>query len=108
MTLPHVSAPLDPKIAPLVEALRRDGFATFASCDGKGGDPWVNVAVDDRRDGARVQTALVRWLRARGLAFSVLLGVWSAPVDQAVEREEVEERVSIRVEIYAGLEGAKL
>jgi hypothetical protein len=43
--LPPIYADLDPKVAPLVEALRRDGWPTTHSCDGHGEYdlPWVTL-----------------------------------------------------------------
>jgi hypothetical protein len=70
--LPEVTAPLNPKVAPLVEALRRDGFPTTASGytpDDELFCAWVNVAAFAPRlnvattQGMRL--ALSSWLRHR-------------------------------------------
>lgn len=51
MNLTPITGQLDSSIAPIVEALRRAGFDTTASCDGHDswqGVPWVNVGLISR------------------------------------------------------------
>lgn len=103
MNLPPVYAPLDPKVAPLVEALRRDLFPTSHSCDGEkeGGAiavPWVNV--DCARYGAVGTVTLTRaWLIERNIFANVCLVYGTA---------ESDDYPFVRIEVYSDLAEARL
>jgi hypothetical protein len=71
-SLPRIYAPLDPKVAPLVEALRREGFHTTHSCDGHGENdlPWVTVRQAHWNLGELVNL-LLRFMREHNLQGNV-------------------------------------
>lgn len=104
MTLPAINAPLDALVEPLVLALRRDGFPTFASCDGKrapmgdAGHPWVNIDCDESYPIVySLQQRLLEWMERHGLMGNVC----------CIETTANGERWRfIRIEVYSDLHEA--
>lgn len=104
-TLPIIAGLIDEAIAPLVFALRRDGFPTTSSCDGQASEeagwlpglPWVNVAADTMEP-AMVQSGLIAWCRNHGVKANVCL----------VRSTFKELAPWVRVEVFSNLSEAKL
>lgn len=104
--LPEIYAPLDPKVAPLVEALRRDGFRTTHSCDGeKEGAaitvPWVTIEPYRylSQTGRELRQALIEWLEHRRIDALV------CRVHGTIQGEHVS---FMRIEVYSDLTEAVL
>lgn len=104
-TLPIVAGIIDAEIAPLVFALRRDGFPTTSSCDGTASEetgwlpglPWVNVAADTMEP-PMMQSALLAWCRNHDIKANVC----------AVRSTFKELAPWVRVEVFSKLSEAKL
>jgi hypothetical protein len=101
--LPVVYAALDAKVAPLVLALRADGYPTTHSCDGDVvgaayGLPWVTLVVDEEGYAQQV-IDLLEWLDARGISASVSLEMATAGGEWSKQ---------IRVLVYSDLSEARL
>lgn len=99
--LPPIYAPLDDAIAPLVLALRRDGFATTHSSDGSDtwqAVPWISVATTDAVDRATTTAALLAWCRNHGVVANIC----------SVRSTIFEVPAFIRVEVLSKLSEAQL
>lgn len=103
MTLPPITEPLDPRVAPLVTMLRAAGFATLASGDGSHEEnihrlPYVILANKSDAYGTwridQTRRALLRWLRERGII---------ANVSQVYGTIDDERFPYVRLEVYGDL-----
>ncbi|HEY8768733.1 MAG TPA: hypothetical protein VIP09_15990 [Dehalococcoidia bacterium] len=104
-TLPPFIGELDVRIAPLVHALRRDGFRTIGSCDGHGNPrvtPWVQVEWPEPLDHAEAYALverLLNWFASRDVYANVSMVYGNYGQDEGAN----EPNRFIRVEIFDDL-----
>jgi len=97
-TLPEIYAALDSEIAPLVLALREDGFQTRHSCAGHGKmKPWVVIGF--RADILMEAQRLVLWCRERRIAARVMIKVGDSRIRTAAEMDGTPAFPHIRLEL---------
>ena len=101
-SLPRIYAPLDPRVAPLVEALRREGFHTSHSCDGHGEFdlPWVTMRIA-HWDAGELVNLVLRFMREHDVKGNVSL-VYSTEAYRAPD-----EIPFLKVEVFSDLVDAR-
>lgn len=103
--LPPIYAVIDPVVAPLVIALRRDGFPTSHSCDGHvitDGKPWVTVEIAAGVEPLEAQRRLAQWCHDHGVEalVGIMFGIFGRVHGRTV--------FYLRLEVFSDLAEARL